>query len=382
MSSRLRRALSTVLVAGVVLITLATVVGGIFGAPMGISYVETDSMSPTLQPGDGFILVPTAVAGEPDPGDVVVFRAERIGGGGPTTHRIVAETERGYITQGDNNDAPDQTGTEPPVQQAQVIGEALQINGQLVVLPNVAIVGQVVEEGVVTAQKFLEVASWRLGSVGGIFSSLNLSHGIALVFVLLYFGESVRERLTSARREGRSRERVREKKGQPESFHTILLVLTAVVVLAMTAAMVMPGGTQERGVVASQASTPATVAPGAEVEFNHGMGNSDVLPMIVFLESGDDVTLDRQQVFLSRGELANVSATASVPGSIGYHRFFITEYWYIPVLPEKTIVSLYQIHPWVPIAVIDALIAVPYYLLGRRVLSDGVPKRVHTRQGA
>jgi signal peptidase len=347
---------------------------------MGISYVETDSMSPTLRPGDGFILVPTAVAGEPDPGDVVVFRAERIGGGGPTTHRIVAETERGYITQGDNNNTPDQAGTEPPVQQAQLIGEALRINGQLVVLPNVGIGGQVAQDGLETAQKYLEIASWRLGSDSGVLPSLNLSQGVAIVFVLLYFGESVRERLANPQRDGRSRERERDKKGKPESFHTILLVLTVVVVLAMTAAMVIPGGAQERGVVASQTPTPATVEPGSEVEFSHRMGNSDIMPMVVLLETGEDMTLNRQQVSLSRGEIANVSATASIPPSIGYHRFFITEYWYIPVLPEGTIVSLYHIHPWVPIVVIDALVAVPYYLFGRRMLAGGVAKPFRAQQ--
>ncbi|WP_159358930.1 signal peptidase I [Halorubrum distributum] len=371
-----------VLVGGIVLMAVVTVAGGFFSAPMGVSYVQTNSMSPTLQPGDGFILVPTELAGELASGDVIVFRAERLGGGGPTTHRIVAETDRGYITQGDNNNAPDQAGVEPPVQQAQVIGEALRINGQLVVLPNVGLVGQQAEGGLEAAQQFFEVASWRLGGGSKILSSVNFTHGIALVFILLYFGESVRERLVSSRRDGRNRERVNEKKEQRESFHTIILALTAVVVLAMTAAMVVPGGAQERGVVVSQTSTPATANPGEEVEFNHTIGNSDVIPMTVFLESGEDLTLNRRQISLSRGEIATISGRAFAPQSVGYHRFFVTEHWYFPLLPTKTINILYNIHPWAPIVVIDAIVAVPYYLFGRHILYGGLPTRTRSRDRA
>jgi signal peptidase len=363
-------------VGGVVLfITVSTIISGAFGVPMGISYVETNSMSPTLQPDDGFILIPNELAGEPQVGDVVVFDAERIGGGGPTTHRIIKETDRGYITKGDNNNSPDQAGVEPPVQRARIIGHALQFRGHLIVLPYVGAVAQAASGGFDTVERVLDIASWRLS--GGSLPSLPPSYLIAGLFILFYLGESIRERYLSDRHA--TRDRSRKNTRRKDSFHAVLLVFTAVVVLSVTAAMVIPGGSQQYGVVASGAGTPAVVPPGEEVEFSHGLGNSDVLPMTVFLEGGEDVTLGQQQVELDRGGVVNISATVSVPPSVGYHRFYVTEYWYLPILPTQLLAALHDVHPWAPIVVIDAVITIPYYMIGRYFLSRGPPDRDRSR---
>ena len=116
------------------------VAGSVLGQPILIGFVETGSMEPTLAPGDGFVPIPSAVAGDIEEGDVVVFRAKRLHGGGLTTHRVVGETESGYITQGDANPSTDQAADEPPVKDAQITAVALQINGQVVDLPHVGAV--------------------------------------------------------------------------------------------------------------------------------------------------------------------------------------------------------------------------------------------------
>lgn len=84
----------------VVLVVVSLVAGQILGYPVLLSYVETGSMAPTMEPGDGFVAVPEPVAGEVEEGDVVTFRAEEIQGGGLTTHRVVGETERGTSPAG------------------------------------------------------------------------------------------------------------------------------------------------------------------------------------------------------------------------------------------------------------------------------------------
>jgi len=61
---------------------LALVAGQALGQPVGLSYVETESMSPTMEPGDGFVPVPTHVAGPIEEDDVVVFKAEELRRGG------------------------------------------------------------------------------------------------------------------------------------------------------------------------------------------------------------------------------------------------------------------------------------------------------------
>jgi signal peptidase len=355
------------LVAATVLIALMTLLGGVLGLSVGIAYVETDSMSPTLDPGDGFVLIPSALAGPPEPGDVVVFEAKELRGGGPTTHRIVGRTQRGYITQGDNNNAPDQAADEPPVQATQITGRVLQIDGTVVSIPYVGAVAQETRGLLGTARQRVNALVWRLTDTSGL-SANQFSYVLTGLFVALYGIDSV---LSGGDHRRDDRRRVRAVRGDGEesvSAHTILLGLTAVLLVATTAAMVIPGGTQQYDVVASESDSPVLASPGKEAQITHGIGNSPVLPMTVFVEGGDGVRIDRHEVTLDRGGRANVSASLSVPDSIGHHRFYVVEHWYIAVLPESVTRALYAQHPWLPTLVIDALVAVPYYLIGRRLL--------------
>ncbi len=107
-------------------LVIAMIAGQLLGQPAVVGYVETGSMSPTLEPGDGFVAVPAALAGPIEEGDVVTFRAEQLHGGGLTTHRVVGETERGYVTRGDANPFTDQDGVEPPVKDDQIVAVAWQ----------------------------------------------------------------------------------------------------------------------------------------------------------------------------------------------------------------------------------------------------------------
>ncbi len=94
----------------VVGLVAAILLGQVLGQPILLGFVVTGTMSPTVEPGDGFIAIPPELAGDIEDGYVVTFEAEQIGGGGLTTHRIVRKTERGYITRGDANPFTDQDG--------------------------------------------------------------------------------------------------------------------------------------------------------------------------------------------------------------------------------------------------------------------------------
>jgi len=133
-----KRVLSIALQVAVVLAVLALIAGQLLGQPVLFSFVETGSMQPTLDPGDGFIAIPTALAGDVGIGDVVTFDAQEIEGGGLTTHRVVEETERGYVTRGDNNPFTDQDAGEPVVQDADIVAVALSVGGSVVVIPHLA----------------------------------------------------------------------------------------------------------------------------------------------------------------------------------------------------------------------------------------------------
>lgn len=100
------------------------------GQPVQLSYVISDSMEPTIDQGDGYLLV---THGDVEEGDIVTFysdaRAEYV------THRVVGETDAGYLTQGDNNHRTDQATGHPPVAASDVRGTVLHVGDTPVVLP-------------------------------------------------------------------------------------------------------------------------------------------------------------------------------------------------------------------------------------------------------
>jgi len=173
-----KRVLSIALQVAVVLAVLALIAGQLLGQPVLFSFVETGSMQPTLDPGDGFIAIPTALAGDVGIGDVVTFDAQEIEGGGLTTHRVVEETERGYITRrGDNNPFTDQDAGEPVVQDADIVAVALSVGGSVVVIPNLGTVAMTIQSG------FASVQTWLAVTLG--IRSLQGTQGLAyLIFGL------------------------------------------------------------------------------------------------------------------------------------------------------------------------------------------------------
>ena len=100
------------------------------GAPLQVSYVVSDSMSPTIDTDEGYVLVP---AGTVQAGDIITFySAERAT---YVTHRATRVTADGIVTKGDGNPTPDQASGYPLVQPADVSGKVLTIGGDPVVIP-------------------------------------------------------------------------------------------------------------------------------------------------------------------------------------------------------------------------------------------------------
>jgi signal peptidase len=99
-------------------------------SPVHLSYVTSDSMAPTLEAGDAYLVVDS---GAPTTGDVLVYDAETREG--YTTHRVVDVTDNGYMTQGDANPTPDQASGEPPVTEDQILGTVLSVGDQPLAIP-------------------------------------------------------------------------------------------------------------------------------------------------------------------------------------------------------------------------------------------------------
>src|SRR6056297_2022671 len=180
--------------AGFVLV-LALVVGALVGQPVLLSFVESGSMSPTIEEGDGMVAIPEQVAGDVEQGDVIVFQSQEIRGGELTTHRIVDETERGYITRGDANPFTDQDGGEPPVTDEQVHATAWQVDGQVVTIPHLGTVST-------TIGRWVDGVSGAVTGALGVRTGVGSTSAAAALFVLsvLWYGvETVRDRRRTTR---------------------------------------------------------------------------------------------------------------------------------------------------------------------------------------
>ena len=122
--------------AGVVLVlVIAVLFVAPAASPVQLSYVYSDSMEPTIAENDGFLLVP---ANDVRPGTIVTFRSERRGE--YVTHRVVGESERGFITKGDANPSTDQAGGYDHVQRSEIAGRVLGVGGDPIVLPGLGVV--------------------------------------------------------------------------------------------------------------------------------------------------------------------------------------------------------------------------------------------------
>ena len=354
----------------VAVVVLSLVVGQALGTPVGLSYVETGSMEPALEPGDGFVAVPAQVAGPVEKGDVVVFRAEEIQGGGLTTHRVVGETERGYVTKGDANPFTDQDGDEPPVKEPQVVATAVQVGGTVVAIPGLGIAVEGTQTALGTVQRIL-AATLGTRSLLGAQGLAYLFFGVTLAW---YVVGAWRER--GSRDSSRSRDRSRDGGVDPRLFAAGFALL---LVAGATASMVAPAGAQEFGIVSAEfeSEDPTVIPTGESSTIAYSVPNGGVLPVVAYLEPGSEgVAAEPRRVKVPPDETVEATITLSAPPETGYYRRYLVEHRYLGVLPTSTIDALYRVHPWAPIVVIDALLGVPFYLIAVRLLGSG---RVRTR---
>ncbi|ESP89557.1 signal peptidase I [Candidatus Halobonum tyrrellensis G22] len=336
--------------------------GSLLGQPVLLSYVETGSMSPTLDPGDGFVAVPAQLAGPVEEGDVVTFRAEELHDGSLTTHRVVGETDRGFVTRGDANPFTDQDGEEPPVKRAQVVAVAWAPGGDVLVIPGVGAV-------VTGTQSALRAVQVRLSTLLGTRSLFGVQ-GLAY----LLFGASVVWYLLAERgADDRRRERSRERESGVDA-RLFAAGFALLLVVGATAAMVAPAGTQTFGVVSAESDSPGlgVIERGGSESAAYSVRNGGVLPVVVYLDpASEGVAVDPATLSVPPRTTVNATLTLSAPPETGYYRRFLTEHRYLALLPRSQIAALYRLHPWAPVVAIDALLGVPFYLLGVVLLGTG-----------
>ncbi|MFB6179869.1 MAG: S26 family signal peptidase [Halorientalis sp.] len=354
----------TVLEAIAVLFVVAMVAGQILGQPVLLGYVTTSSMQPTLDPGDGFVAIPAAISGPVEKGDVVTYQAEKLHGGGLTTHRVVGKTEEGYITRGDGNPFPDQDNEEPPVKEVQIVATAWRPGGSLLVIPHLGTAVMGAQSGLQTIQTRLAVLFGTrslLGTQGLAYLLLGLSIVAYLLDVLL--GSETNRRPT------RSRSR-----DSGTDMRLVVVAFAAIVVVGATAAMVVPAGQQKLGVVSAESDSPGigVIQQGTTESTAYQVANGGLLPVVAFVEPATQrVTVDPTELHVPARSTRNATLSVTAPPETGYYREFVVQHRYLAVLPASTIRTLYEIHPWLPVIVIDALLGGAFYLGGVAVLGTG-----------
>ncbi len=343
----LKRAL-TLFVAIAVLLLIA---GQALGQPILLGYVATGSMEPTMDAGDGFVAIPSAVTGSPSEGDVVVFNARELHGGELTTHRVVGETDEGYITKGDANPFTDQDGDEPPVTEGQIVAVAWQVDGDVVTIPalGTAIQGVhgLIESGYNVIAPAVGITAAFEGDNAG---SLLIALGVGLLgigLLLDQFGPHKRDANRS-----RSRDRV-------YAFWATVGFIVLVLVLFATAAMVIPSGTYEYGLISTDEPTddPQVLAPGETGELTRTIENAGYLPIVTVHDTqsrGIEATPDSQTVGLRSD--AETTLTLTAPETTGEYTRTIEEHRYLAVLPPSVLVWLHGLHPLLAIAAVNGVI--------------------------
>jgi signal peptidase len=350
---------------GAALVALAALVAGsLLGQPVLLGYVETGSMAPTLEAGDGFVALPTAVAGPVEEGDVVVYEARQLNGGGLTTHRVVGQTENGFVTKGDANPFTDQDGTEPPVTRGQIRAVALQVGGQVLVIPELGTAATAVT-GLLGA-----VDRTVAGALGGIgaqaFGLVVLGVGLVLYGLEALDGGG-RERADPGDRSRDGRD--------PRIF---LLLLTLVMVAPVTAAMAVPSGPSEIAVVSAETDSPApqVIRQGTTEDRNYRLRNGGVIPVVTYLEpTSEGIDPSPRRTVLPGRTTVNATLAVSAPPDTGYYVRSVSEHRYLLALPVAVIDPLHTVHPWLPIVAIDLLYGGGFYLLGLTLVGSGRVRR-------
>ena len=330
-----------------IVVVAALLLGAVLGQPILLSYVETGSMEPTIGTGDGFVAVPSVLAGDVEEGDVVVYEARELQGGGLTTHRVVGETDEGYVTKGDANPFTDQDGPEPPVTDDQIVAHALQISGEVVVVPALGVAVETIQEGVLSLQ------SWFADLVG--FGDSLDRQGSGVVLFAVGFALFA---LTLILDEGRTRTTDRSRRrGTLLNTRTVTLVVLVAVLLPANAAMLAGDGTQELVVDGADVAESPDIEPGDDATWEIGVDNYGFVPIVLFFEGerGATTAVD-ERLTVGPGEAATVTVSATAPAPGERTVLSVTEYRYLHVLPTPVLAALHERHPLLALGAINAVL--------------------------
>lgn len=297
----------------------------VFATPYGLGYPTSESMEPTLSQDDVYILGPAI---DVSTGDIVVFDQSGTERGfeEATVHRIVGQTNKGYITQGDANEETDQQLGAPPVTESQITGKVVTFGGEPISIPN----------------------SYRIAQ-----TLIENSRLIGVVGVLLVTIPIVRGALSSAKSATRSPTR-------PLQTRELLTIVTVIVFIGMTlfffltpsvhvwTTVATTGETAEQ----SQVNIPVDESVEKEISFNHST-ETDLGVTVPTVQGGDiQSTTYGDDAIAIKMEVGPYNTKGEKEVNIVFYR-------YPAILPGDWIRTLHSIHPFVASLASSATIIFP-----------------------
>jgi len=314
------------------ILVIGSLMGALLDRPVFISYAYSGSMTPTISRGDVFFINP--FVRNPDVGDIIVFKTGKIW----TVHRIVAITEEGYITKGDNNIATDQQSYNvPPVSRSQIGGKVITITGHV---PKIPKVGNYINDG--------------LSDRGKMFLGAFL-----VVIGIIAFGSSEEAK------------RGKRKKFFAIKFRT-LFMLASVFLILMVAISIFVSWELipiAYSVTSAGGNREGWYLPGEEFQTEINVKNNNIYPMVYYISTGPPVTaVSGEKFYLSKGEEESLTVTIVAPQETSMYTTKVRVNAYPKLLPDLVMDSLYTIHPMLPLLAIlvevAAFLGVLYFLSG------------------
>lgn len=298
-------------------------------SPIQLGYVDSGSMAPTLEPGDGYVAVP---AGEVTEGEIVVFWSSNRGGF--VTHRVVGQTDEGFITKGDANDVTDQSAGYPPIPRSAIVASVFTIGGTPLVIP----------------------------ALGSIVAVVNQYRVLALALLLLVGAILVvRERVN--RRSTRPQRAVVRVGDVIEPLFLVGIV-TFVAITPLGAAVY-----QVTYVASADPSGGSTIPIGESVTRTISV-DAPGRPLTAYVTEAEGMTIvDRR----FEGATMHLDVSLSPPEQAGPQLTAVSVYPYPAVLPQGLLQGSHDVHPILAILASAGVVFGPLFVLYRLLLDRRRP---------
>ncbi|MET1124624.1 MAG: signal peptidase I [Archaeoglobaceae archaeon] len=298
-----------------VVFMLTAVAGYFLDRPILISYVTSDSMTPTLQRGDVFFINPLAGGSV---GDIVVFRSSD----GWVVHRVVAETGEGFVTKGDANVATDQLDG-GVVRKEDVAGVVLSVRGKPLKIPKLG--------------EYIAAISQH----ANVYASLLL---VATGAAMLATGEKKK----------------RKKRVIKVKFSTLYALAAAALIVSVIVATMANWGTLSfsYAVTAAGGQREGWYLPNSEFDTKIEVENQLPFPSYFVLTSESDrISLSQDSLLIPAGASKSVDVHVRAPEETMIYVEKVAVRAYPLVLPPEVIEELADASPYTPLLIIVGAIA-------------------------